>query len=168
MTTDSSTSPDSTTADPDAAHRAGKALRSTAMVVAVVFLAVGMAGFIPGLTTNADDLELYARHDGADGAPAELLGLFHVSVLHNLVHLAFGLAGLALARTIKGARGFLIGGGIVYAVVFLYGIVVDHDSKANFLPVNDADNVLHAGLAIAMIGLGLALTPRPVPSRAAR
>jgi hypothetical protein len=93
-------------------------------------------------------------------ARPELLGLFHVSVLHNLVHLAFGAAGLLLARSVRGASGFLIGGAVVYAVVFLYGLIVDQDSDANFLPVNDADNVLHAGLALGMLLLGLLLTPR--------
>jgi hypothetical protein len=37
----------------------------------------------------------------------------------------------------------------------LYGVVVDHDSDANFLPLNDADNLLHLGLALAMIVLGI-------------
>lgn len=152
------------TQSPPSTHRDQKAverLRTTAMAVAVVFLVVGIAGFIPGLTTNVDNLELFGRHDGMDTAPhAELLGVFHVSVLHNLVHLAFGVAGLILARSVRGASRFLIGGGITYAVVLLYGLLVDHDSKGNFLPVNGADNVLHAGLALGMIGAGLALTPK--------
>jgi hypothetical protein len=82
--------------------------------------------------------------------------------------LAFGVAGIALARTFNGARSYLIGGGVVYLVLFVYGLVIDHHSSANFVPVNDADNWLHLGLAVAMIGLGAALgrtrddTGRPV------
>ena len=79
-----------------------------------------------------------------------------MSVLHNLVHLAFGVAGIALARTFNSARSYLIGGGVVYLVLFIYGLVVDHDSWANFVPVNDADNWLDLGLAVAMIALGAA------------
>ena len=40
-------------------------------------------------------------------------------------------------------------------MLWLYGVVVDHDSDANFVPVNDADNWLHLGLGIGMIALGL-------------
>lgn len=63
-------------------------------VFGVVFLVVGIAGFIPGLTTNFDQLSFAGHH-----SMAMLLGLFTVSVLHNIVHLLFGIAGLALART---------------------------------------------------------------------
>ena len=134
-------------------------LRLVAAVVAATFLLVGIAGFIPGLTTDYEELDFAGPHDAMSGR-AELLGLFHVSVLHNLVHLTFGLAGLLLARSVRGASGFLIGGAIVYALVFVYGLIVDEHSDANFLPVNDADNVLHAALAIGMLALGLRLTPR--------
>ncbi|MDT7649339.1 MAG: hypothetical protein QOI36_745, partial [Pseudonocardiales bacterium] len=88
---------------------------------------------------------------------ALLLGVFAVSVLHNLVHLAFGVVGLAMARTATGARTYLLGGGLIYAVLWLYGLLIDHNSGANFVPVNNADNWLHFVLAIAMIGLGVLL-----------
>ncbi|GAA2998270.1 DUF4383 domain-containing protein [Actinokineospora diospyrosa] len=124
-----------------------------ATVVGAVFLLVGILGFIPGATTNYDQLTFAGHH-----SEAALLGVFAVSVLHNLVHLAFGVAGLALGRTASSARSYLIGGGVVYLVLWLYGIVIDHDSAANFVPVNTADNWLHLGLAIGMIGLGVALS----------
>lgn len=134
-------------------------LRTAAAVVAATFLLVGIAGFIPGITTDADQLRFAGPHEGA-GTQPELLGLFHVSVLHNLVHLAFGLVGLALARTARGASAFLVGGGLVYALVLVYGLFVDHGSDANFLPVNNADNWLHGALAAGMVALGLALGRR--------
>jgi hypothetical protein len=88
---------------------------------------------------------------------AELLGIFQVSVLHNIVHLLFGVAGIAAARTFGSARGYLIGGGVIYLVLWIYGLAIDHGSDANFVPLNDADNWLHLVLGIAMIGVGLAL-----------
>ncbi len=124
-----------------------------AAVFGVVFLLVGILGFIPGVTTNYDQLAA-AGH----GSGALLLGVFAVSVLHNIVHLLFGVAGLAMARTPTGARNFLIWGGVIYLVLWLYGLLIDHGSQANFVPVNTADNWLHLGLAVAMIGLGVALT----------
>ncbi|SCL32414.1 protein of unknown function [Micromonospora nigra] len=131
-------------------------VRTAAQVVGIAFLLIGALGFVPGITTNYDDLQFAGHESGA-----ELLGLFQVSILHNLVHLAFGVAGLALARTVSGARAFLIGGGAIYLLLWLYGLVVDHDSAANFVPLNDADNWLHLFLGVGMIGLGLALTRRP-------
>jgi uncharacterized protein DUF4383 len=81
-----------------------------------------------------------------------------VSVLHNIVHLLFGVAGLALARTARNARLYLIVGGAIYLVLWIYGLVIDQMSSANFVPVNTADNWLHFGLGAGMVALGLALT----------
>ncbi|WFE61459.1 DUF4383 domain-containing protein [Micromonospora sp. WMMD712] len=128
-------------------------VRRAAATVGVVFLLVGLLGFVPGITTGFGDLR-FAGH----GSGAKLLGVFQVSVLHNAVHLAFGLAGLALSRTWDGARTFLIGGGAVYLVLWLYGLAVDHGSGANFIPVNDADNWLHLLLGAGMIALGVLTT----------
>jgi hypothetical protein len=91
--------------------------------------------------------------------------VFHVSILHNIVHLLFGVVGLAMARTVSGAFAFLVGGGVVYLLLWIYGLVIDHDSSANFVPVNDADNWLHLILAIGMIGLGVALRRTPARGR---
>lgn len=127
------------------------------LAIGAVFLIVGVCGFIPGITTHYDMLE-WAGH----GSGAQLLGLFNVSVLHNIVHLAFGVAGMALARTFSGARGFLIGGGIIYIVLWVYGLAMGgYHSAANFIPVNNADNWLHLGLGVVMLGLGLALGRNP-------
>lgn len=129
------------------------ALRTAARVFGIVFLVVGILGFIPGITTNYDSMS-FAGHM----SDARLLGVFQVSVLHNIVHLLFGIVGLAMSRTAAMSRVYLIGGGAIYAILWIYGLVVDHGSDANFVPLNNADNWLHLGLAIAMIGLGLALS----------
>jgi hypothetical protein len=127
-------------------------IQLAALVVGVVFLLIGVLGFIPGITTNYGEMA-FAGHQ----SEAMLLGLFQVSVLHNIVHLLFGIAGLALARTVAGARNFLIYGGVIYAVLWLYGLLIDQSSAANFVPFNTADNWLHLLLAVAMIGLGFLL-----------
>ncbi|MDT4987966.1 MAG: hypothetical protein QOI74_2060 [Micromonosporaceae bacterium] len=126
-----------------------------AMVVGAVFLVVGVAGFIPGITTNYDQLSFAGHHSGA-----QLFGVFQVSILHNIVHLLFGAAGIALARRADTARLYLIGGGAIYLVLWLYGLVVSDTSGANFVPVNTADDWLHFILGIGMIGLGLIATRR--------
>jgi len=130
-------------------------LQKIATAVAAVFLLVGVLGFIPGITTDYDTMT-FASHN----SDAKLLGIFEVSVLHNIVHLLFGVVGLALARTWDGARSYLIGGGVIYLVLWIYGLVVGEESKANFVPVNSADNWLHLLLGLAMVALGFALGRR--------
>jgi hypothetical protein len=134
-------------------------IQTAATVASVVFIAVGVLGFIPGITTDFDTIT-FAGHD----SDAMLLGIFQVSVLHNIVHLLFGVVGLALARTATGARNFLIGGGLVYLLLWVYGLVVDESSDANFVPLNDADDWLHLVLGAGMILLGL-LLGRSLPAR---
>jgi hypothetical protein len=131
-------------------------LRTAAAVVGATFLLVGILGFIPGITSSYSDLS-FAGHE----SNAKLLGIFQVSILHNLVHVLFGVAGLALSRTRDGARTFLIGGGAIYLVLWLYGLVIGQESSANFVPVNTADDWLHFVLGLGMIGLGYALGRRP-------
>jgi hypothetical protein len=121
--------------------------QTLAFVFGLAFLASGILGFIPGITTNYDDLSFAGNDSGA-----ELFGLFQVSVLHNIVHLLFGVAGLALARTWDGARTYLLGAGIIYVVLFVYGVVLSSGSDANFVPVNNADDWLHLVLAVGLLG----------------
>jgi hypothetical protein len=120
-------------------------IQSIAALVGVVFLLVGVLGFIPGITTHYGDLS-FAGHDSG----AKLLGIFQVSILHNIVHLLFGVVGLALAKTVDGARNFLVGGGAVYLVLWLLGVV----GAGDWIPSNTADNWLHFVLGLGMIGLG--------------
>ena len=131
-------------------------VQAAAALVGVVFLLVGILGFIPGITTQYHDLS-FAGHD----SEAKLLGLFQVSVLENIVHLLFGVVGLALAKTAAGAHNFLIGGGVVSLALWVLGVV----GAAAWIPANTADNWLHFALGIGMLALSY-VTSRP-PVRAA-
>ena len=128
-------------------------IQTAALVVGIVFLLIGILGFIPGITTDYSDMA-FATHE----SDARLLGIFQVSILHNIVHLLFGVAGLVMARTARQARNYLVFGGAVYLVLFVYGLLIGQESDANFVPVNPADDILHLVLGIGMIGLGLALS----------
>jgi Domain of unknown function (DUF4383) len=126
---------------------------TVALLVGVVFLAVGILGFIPGITTHYGDMA-FAGHK----SDAKLIGVFEVSVLHNIVHLLFGLAGIAAGRAgAASSQAFLIVGGVIYLVLWVYGLAVGQESGANFVPLNDADNWLHLLLGIGMVALGAVL-----------
>ena len=124
-------------------------LRTMALAVGVVFLLVGVLGFVPGITTHYGDMELAGHESGA-----KLLGIFQVSVLHNIVHLLFGVAGVALSRRSDTAFNYLVVGGLIYVVLFVYGLVVGEHHGGNFVPVNNADDWLHLVLGLGMIALG--------------
>lgn len=124
--------------------------QTIALVMGIVFLLVGVLGFIPGITQDFDTMSFASHH-----SEAMLLGLFQVSVLHNIVHLLFGVAGLLAARAHNWAWLYLLVGGVIYLVLFIYGLVIDQSSAANFVPVNTADNWLHLALAAVMIIAGV-------------
>jgi len=134
--------------------REGKrtSVQTVTLAVGAVFLLVGILGFVPGITSGVDQLTFAGHQSGA-----MLLGLFQVSILHNIVHLLFGVVGLALSRNWTGSRSYLIWGGAIYLVLWIYGLVIGHESPANFVPLNTADNWLHFVLGVAMLGLGVLL-----------
>ena len=128
-------------------------IQKATLAVGAVFLLVGVLGFIPGITTNYETMG-FAGHE----SQALLLGIFQVSILHNIVHLLFGVAGIAMARSAAQSRNYLIGGGAIYLVLWIYGLLIGKDTAANFVPVNVADDWLHFVLGVAMVGLGVALS----------
>jgi 4-hydroxybenzoate polyprenyltransferase len=130
-------------------------IQKAAMAVGAVFLLVGVLGFVPGITTHYSDMSFGGHH-----STAKLLGIFQVSILHNIVHLLFGAAGIAMARQARTAYLYLVGGGVIYLVLWIYGLVIDKDSSANFVPVNAADNWLHFVLGLGMIAVGVLLSRR--------
>jgi hypothetical protein len=126
--------------------RARTSVQSLAALAGAGFLLVGILGFVPGITMHYGDLS-FAGH----GSGAELLGIFQVSILHNIVHLLFGVVGLVLAKTVDGARTYFLGGGGVYLLLWVVGLA----GAADWIPANTADNWLHFGLGTGMILLGL-------------
>ncbi len=120
--------------------------QTLAFVFGLAFLGAGVLGFIPGITTNLGDI----KFAGTD-SPSELLGIFQVSILHNIVHLLFGIAGIAMSRSWESARTYLLGSGVIYLVLFVYGLLVGSNGDANFVPINNADDLLHLVLGIGLL-----------------
>ena len=125
--------------------------RTFALIFGIVFLIVGVAGFIPGLSE-----EVHGGHPGVsiDASSANVLGLFPVNILHNLVHLAFGLWGLAASRSWGAAKGYAKGVGIAYAVLAVMGLIPGLNTMFGLTPLFGNDVWLHALLAAVAIYFG--------------
>ena len=128
-------------------------LQKAAAAIGAVFLLVGILGFVPGITSHYSDLELAGHHSGA-----KLLGIFEVSILHNVVHCCSGSPAWPWLAPGSPPAPTCWAAAAIYLVLFVYGLVVDEKSKANFVPLNTADNWLHLLLGLGMIVLGLLLS----------
>ncbi len=106
--------------------------KSVTWILGVVLVLIGVAGFF------------------VDGT----LLVFQVDTIHNIVHLLSGVVGIAAASSgEKYSRLFLIVFGIIYGVVTVVGFVNGGDILGLF-QVNDADNYLHAAIAVVSLGVG--------------
>jgi hypothetical protein len=141
-----------------------RTIRTLALLFGIVFLVVGILGFIPGITTDTDRLGVFGD------VAARLLGIFGVNWLENMAHVLFGVAGIAVSGRADRSRTYFLASGIAYVGLWVYGMVIDVHGDANILGVNEAGNWLHLGLGIAMGGIGLALgrARRTVASAAGR
>lgn len=118
-------------------------LRRFAILFGIVFLLAGVAGFIPGLSP------VHMHRDVAIGASSRLaLGLFPVNVLHNIVHLVFGVSGVLAAASVAAALVYARSVAIIYAVLTVCGLIPNLDTLFGLVPLYGNDIWLHAGLAI--------------------
>jgi hypothetical protein len=86
----------------------------------------------------------------------QLLGLFQVNLLHNLVHIAVGAAMIAAAIAgVRAAKTANIGIGAVYLVLAIAGLAILGDNPLNIIALNGADNALHLVLGLGVLGVGL-------------
>lgn len=119
-------------------------IKKVAFIFGVIFLLIGILGFIPGATTaNADGMHL-------------LLGLFMVDGTHNVIHITSGVVALLAASSERYAKWYLQIFGLVYALVALIGFV-QGDTVLGLFMVNPADNWLHTALALGLLGTGFGI-----------
>lgn len=106
-------------------------------ILGVVFLLIGVLGFVPGLTPDG-----------------HLLGIFAVDGIHNVVHLLSGILAVAIAgRSEASAKSFAKVFGIVYGLVALLGIIAPGTTNM-IMHVNSADNMLHVFLSVVFLVVG--------------
>ncbi len=119
--------------------------KTAAGISGAVYLLVGIAGFIPIV-------------GGADGIAAHnLLGLFPVNAVHNVVHMAVGALGLlAYSRGASASRLFARGIGIIYLVLAVAGAIFNTGNFLGIVPIGGLDIALHAVSALVLLVVGFA------------
>jgi uncharacterized protein DUF4383 len=127
--------------------------QGVSLLAGVGFLLVGILGFVQGGMTMEADPNVAPR----------LLGVFPVNLLHNCVHLAFGVWGLAAARTHAAARAYCRIAGVLYLCLTALGYI--SPNGFGFVPLGGADVFLHLLLGLMLAGVGFT-APRE-PTRAA-
>ena len=122
-------------------------LKTWSWIFAIVFLAIGILGFVPGIT-NAD---------------GNLLGIFHVDTVHNIVHILTGAIALLVAvGSAKSQTAVFKTFGVIYAIVAIVGLV-QGDTVLGIFAVNMADHVLHVAIALIALYLGFVAGKKNAP-----
>jgi Domain of unknown function (DUF4383) len=124
-----------------------------ALVIGLTLVVAGIAGFFYNASfSTGDDLPRDA-----------VIGILDVNGWHNVVHIATGVVGLALAGSYGGARGYALAVGVVYLLVAALGFAAgDGEEIFSLIPVNTEDNLLHLLIGISGLAAGL-LTPATQP-----
>lgn len=140
-------------------------IQTFAKVFGIVFLLVGLSGFIPGLTTPH-------THPGAndvmvDAGLGAALGLFPVNILHNLVHALFGIWGLVAARSLGASRFYARGVAVIYTALAIFGLIPTAKLWTTFglIPLYGNDVWLHILLAAVAGYFGFVRRDAPAQAR---
>jgi len=130
-------------------------VRRVALVFGIVFLLLGILGLV---ASGGMSME-------ADPAPAMVLGMFPVNLLHNLVHLAFGVWGLVASRSFGASKSYAQIGGVIYIVLAVLGFLAP--TTFGLIPIGGNDIWLHAVLGIVLAGVGFTAKPETAAAAAA-
>jgi hypothetical protein len=114
-----------------------------ALIIGIAFLAAGVLGFVPALLTPPSG----AHNVAVQGFHGNLLGLFPVNWLHNVVHLGVGAWGLAAARSYRGSVSFSRGLAVIYGILAVMGLFPVLNTTFGLIPLHGHDIWLHAGTA---------------------
>ena len=114
--------------------------RTFALIFGIVFLAVGILGFgvVPGLLEDQSGSGLQVS--------GMLLGKFHVNGAHNIIHILFGLWGLAASRSPGGAIAYFKVVSVVYILLAVLGLIEATKHGFGYVELGDYNVYLHAGL----------------------
>ena len=118
--------------------------RKFALVWGILFLIIFASGIVPGLLQPPAATD---PHIAMDAMYGRALGLFPVNLLHDLVHLAFGIWGIAASRRLGSAKTYAKATAVIYAVFVIMGLVPALDTTFGLVPLFSHDVWLHIILA---------------------
>jgi uncharacterized protein DUF4383 len=127
--------------------------RNFAMALGVIYIVVGVLGFVPRLLTSPAE----APPLTVNQSYGYLFGLFPVNILHSLVHLAIGVWGVLAARSaLGGARTYAASVAVIFGVLTVMGFIPRLNTVFGLIPLFGHDVWLHALTAIvaAYFGFG--------------
>ena len=135
--------------------------RYFALVIGIVYLLVGIVGFIPASLSppgvvGPDD----AQGLSVTALQGRLMGLFPVNLLHDVVHVLIGIWGIAAYRSFDGARVFARGLAIIYGLFAVMGLIPRLDTVFGLVPLYGHDVWLHAATALVAAYFGWGVVDR--------
>ncbi|ALG06299.1 DUF4383 domain-containing protein [Kibdelosporangium phytohabitans] len=127
-------------------------IQTEAAVIGAVLVMAGIAGFLPGSGTSHGFQET-----GSDIVP---LGGVPATAVPYLLRIAVGVAGIVLARSARGAKLFLVGGGLIFLTLWLYSIACGDNGPVDLLRFHSAHDWLHVVFGVVMTSMGVTLGAR--------
>ena len=119
-------------------------IRTFALIFGILYLLIGILGFIPGLSTHPADMP----HLTVESGHGYLMGMFPINILHNIVHIIIGLAGILASRSVGGARLYAQALAIIYGLLAVMGLIPGLNTTFGLIPIHGADVILHAVSAL--------------------
>lgn len=136
-----------------------KAGQYFARIIGILFLLVGIMGFIPALLEPAGSLPSSAPNFTVDAGYGYLMGLFPVNVLHNFVHLTVGVLGIFTSFSLDSSRAYARGLAIFYGLLAIMGLIPYANTTFGLIPIFGNDVWLHAGTAAIATYYGFFASP---------
>ena len=142
-------------------ERTNIAERYCALVLGIAFLILGIAGFIPALVSVPGANASYIPADVAPRAYSAgfgyLFGIFPTNFLHNLVHCAVGIFGIASYTTASSARVFNRFFAVSYILIALLGAIPATNTVFGLMPIFGGNVLLNGLTAVAALYYGIIL-----------
>lgn len=135
------------------------AIRYFALLYGIVFLLVGIAGFVPNFLTPFDPADPEITMDASAG---RLFGIFPVNALHNAVHIVFGIWGLIAYRSLAASITYARAVAVIYAILFVMGLIPGLHTTFGLIPLFGSDVWLHLVLAAIAAYFGFVAPRREV------